>query len=50
MPAPPPAGASKFAVPPGEPAGSLAAYPTMNSPLVSAVAAPMKRCFCSSVP
>src|SRR3954454_1349472 len=50
MPAPLMAGASKFAVPPGDPGGSLAAYPTMYSPLVSAVAVEINRSFCSSVP
>ncbi len=50
IPAPSIAGASKFAVPPGVPGGSLAAYPTMNSPLWSAVAVPMNLFFCSSVP
>ncbi len=32
-------GVSKFAVPPGAPAGSLTAYPTMYSPVGSDVAA-----------
>jgi hypothetical protein len=43
-------GASKLAVPPGVPVGSLTAYPTMYSLVGSDVAARRKRSFCSSVP
>jgi hypothetical protein len=43
-------GVSKFAVPPGSPAGSLTAYPTRYSPVGSEVAARRNLSFCSSVP
>src|SRR5919109_1166091 len=43
-------GTSKFAVPPGVPAGSLAVHPARYSPAGSEVAARRKRSFCSSDP
>src|SRR5829696_4620977 len=43
-------GTSKFAVPPGVPAGSLAVHPPRYSPEGSDVAALRNRSFCSSEP